>query len=451
MHWSQYTRLFTSEAHGHLLYNALTNTFAEMDADTWDILQDIKKDPAGHDFSDYPEFLEALRETGVLLEDGEEDDHLAKRRMAWNEANFGDSTLSLTVLPTLACNFACTYCFQHGQDQPTMDDDTERRLKAFIDSQDQAARVQLAWFGGEPTLEMERIARITRHILDAGKELEASMVTNGYLLPTRKELEALRIGNIQITIDGPEAVHDTRRVLADGGPTFAAITRNMRALLDSGWEGKMALRVNAAGMDDLDNFVHVHRDFMEGKKDERLFVYPGIVHADPSENKTPDVSCSFSREQECEFFIELYERHGVSGMGDFYPSSARLGCIATNRMGYVAAPDGLVYNCWQTVGHLDKAIGRLTDEGPLADVNELLQARMKIACQNDDDPKCRACAIYPVCDGGCHYRRYLNRYEGAAHDTCSRFKGRITTFLDMHYTHKKRRAAEMGVDVSEVD
>lgn len=72
------------------------------------------------------------------------------------------------------------------------------------------------------------------------------MITNGYLLDADKieQLNQLRINAIQITLDGPEEVHDTRRLLGSGRPTFRRIIENVRTLMNSSYKGFCSIRVN---------------------------------------------------------------------------------------------------------------------------------------------------------------------------------------------------------------
>jgi uncharacterized protein len=58
------------------------------------------------------------------------------------------------------------------------------------------------------------------------------------------ELAELKITRIQIPLDGREKVHDSRRMLQGGGPTYRQIIENIDILMSSSWKGKLSLRVN---------------------------------------------------------------------------------------------------------------------------------------------------------------------------------------------------------------
>lgn len=60
-------------------------------------------------------------------------------------------------------------------------------------------------------------------------DYQADMITNGYLLTEKvvAMLPSLSISSLQITIDDMKAVHDSRRCLKSGAPTFDRILQNI--------------------------------------------------------------------------------------------------------------------------------------------------------------------------------------------------------------------------------
>lgn len=65
--------------------------------------------------------------------------------------------------------------------------------------------------------------------------LDLAVVTNGYhLLSYLELLERAQIREIQVTLDGPPTMHDRRRHLVSGQPTFDAIAAGIDAALERG-------------------------------------------------------------------------------------------------------------------------------------------------------------------------------------------------------------------------
>ena len=68
-----------------------------------------------------------------------------------------DSRLILTINPTLACNFACPYCFEKQHPDIFMNGTIENKIINFINLHKGAKILDVTWFGGEPLLAFDRI------------------------------------------------------------------------------------------------------------------------------------------------------------------------------------------------------------------------------------------------------------------------------------------------------
>src|SRR6266850_5496840 len=134
-------------------------------------------------------------------------------------ASFDNDRLHLILLPTEQCNFRCTYCYEDFS-IGRMGPETIQGVKRLIDRRlDSLRSLSVAWFGGEPLLARGVIEEISEHIVHALGERPdlhyyADMTTNGYLLdtPAVERLAELGISSYQISLDGPEDLHDQTRV-----------------------------------------------------------------------------------------------------------------------------------------------------------------------------------------------------------------------------------------------
>jgi uncharacterized protein len=152
---------------------------------------------------------------------------------------------ALTVLVTTACNLGCPYCFQNTGTVPAGRFDPPRIPRATltprtIDSIVDFARARMAeaglsrlyvlLFGGEPLANPGGCAELLRRCGGLGG-LTAGMVSNGTLLGPRVavELQALGLRSVQITMDGPQWIHDAVRVTRAGRATFERILDNVAA------------------------------------------------------------------------------------------------------------------------------------------------------------------------------------------------------------------------------
>jgi len=468
MEWSRYNHLFESERFGFFLYNALSNTMLELDEAHYRALEGLRERggapggeaapaaepaaepaaaapgavpgaepraavPAAEPPAD-PGFLALLRECKVLVGAGEEEHLLLARHYERHALCFDSSRLGLTVCPTSRCNFRCPYCFEASQaDGATMSPETVDRLIAFIASYKDARTLSLTWYGGEPTLAWDVVEDVTARVQALDIEYAgAGLVTNGYLLSAEKiaRLSDLQIDSIQITLDGPPEVHDGRRVLAGGGPTYARILANVDRLMASPYEGSCAIRVNL-DKHNLEGFLELRSELLERFEGKKLSVYTG--HVNTSLGHSYDHACSLDLGDWATFTIDLYRKGGILPHGGFYPAGNLHGiCVATSHNGFVVGPRGELYKCWEDVGKPEMAIGDVHAEEPITDPE--LRALYALGTDPYTDPECLACTVLPICGGGCANKRLRAKHfneEGLL--LCSPYKEHLTAYLEEYY------------------
>jgi uncharacterized protein len=142
--------------------------------------------------------------------------------------------LMLTIAPTVNCNFGCSYCFQEHPAR-SMTPDHDARIRDFVDRQlEEDSSLSVTWFGAEPLMGFRTILELAPYLGDLAKQrrcgFSQAIITNGYLLNARRvdQLAGLgRFSYVQITLDGPPQLHDRRRALRDGRPTFGRILDNI--------------------------------------------------------------------------------------------------------------------------------------------------------------------------------------------------------------------------------
>ena len=172
-----------------------------------------------------------LIDQGILVpETWDELSLLETRRARAHDPNVG--SMSLTICPTVNCNFRCTYCYQHHVGR-LMSADVQDRLIAFLNRQQPVvSSLFVTWFGGEPLLGFDVIQQLTPRLraLVPDAAYSAHIITNGSLL-TRDistRLVDLGVESAQVTLDGPRTRHKERRPLARGQSTFDRILEHLR-------------------------------------------------------------------------------------------------------------------------------------------------------------------------------------------------------------------------------
>ena len=257
----------------------------------------------------------------------------------------------------------------------------------------------------------------------------ASLVTNGYLLDKGKcdLLNELKIQGIQITLDGPEKLHDMRRFVAGGGPTFQRILANVDTLMNSSYEGICHIRVNL-DKHNSEGFPELYALLVERFKGKKLSIYAAPVHA--SFRCSQHSSCSLDLQEWADLTFDTYRRSGFMPSGNFYPTgeidSVCVG-IAHNR--FVIGPKGELYKCWEDVGKPAMVVGNIHEADPVT--NPELRAQYSIGTDAYNDPECLACSVLPICGGGCANKRLRAKQFGEKGlEFCSPYRKSLIGYLE---------------------
>lgn len=311
--------------------------------------------------------------------------------------------LSLTIVPTLACNFRCTYCYQTGNFQ-TMSKKIENVLVHFVEDKIQkGGSLSVTWFGGEPLLKLDIIERLTNasmHICNSNDvDYSASMITNGYLLNKEniERLVKIKVKKVQVTLDGPSYIHDKRRITKGGGKTFQKIFNNIKRAHK---KIAISLRMNVDqnNKDKIDDML----DILEKQGLEKsIGFYPG--HILPYTSVCSDVAGFCLSDEEfsllgLETLMKMTKRGFTSTFN--FPKSTDYHCMADNDNAFAITPSGGITKCWNEVDNPDAEIGHLLK--PFTDKMKKNLERWR--SRNPFELECKECKLLPICMGGCPYQ-----------------------------------------------
>jgi len=231
--------------------NLLTGNADLLDAETAEAISSgRKKDEA------------ELREKGYLADEAEEE--ILYRRKYLDFLDERDSSeIQIFLVPTYTCNFACSYCYQEGYCAPGgyASEEVVQAFFRYVDNEFSGRKKYITLFGGEPLLpSAEARERVVLMLDEASRRsLDVAIVTNGYTLAEYIDiLRQGRIREIQITLDGIGAEHDSRRFLKGGGSTFDRIVEGIDAALEAGFTINLRMvldRENIAELPELARFA----------------------------------------------------------------------------------------------------------------------------------------------------------------------------------------------------
>ena len=194
------------------------------------------------------------------------------------------------------CNFRCPYCFENGisnngkgwSKKTFTKDSVDRAYQAMLEIEPDAGKVnkQITLYGGEPLL--AKNIGIVDYIVKKGVDLGYSFfaISNGYELEHYKDLlNPKMIKSLQITIDGPKEIHDTRRTHFEDGSSYDKIIENIKLCLAQ--EVRISVRINT----EVKNFEYLqilNEDFKKhGLFDSKYFsVYSALIHGED------EISCN---------------------------------------------------------------------------------------------------------------------------------------------------------------
>lgn len=168
-----------------LLYNTMSLAFAVLSPTEEVFLRTISQSLAEKSKDDEI-LLDRLILNGFVVP--KDIDELSRVEKTYFAMRNDESSLLLTIAPTLACNFACDYCFQ-GADKPSgmMSDAVMDATVAYVSTQiERIKSFHVCWYGGEPLLGLPVIEKLSKRFIelcDANQvAFNAAIITNGYRL-----------------------------------------------------------------------------------------------------------------------------------------------------------------------------------------------------------------------------------------------------------------------------
>ena len=431
--WSKYNYCIDFLQDSFLLYNSFSNAFIELPATVKDEIEDFKKNRNSEVFSKKTRLV--LQKTGAIYS-GIEDKQLNVLKMRHNQIAFGQSKhISFTILPTMGCNFRCTYCFelqnQVIQPRRMSQEIQDILIDKIIKYHQKGYKISLSWFGGEPLMEKGIIDYVSSRLNSMGVDYNALIVTNGYLLipAVADKLSEWKIKNIQVTLDGDEYIHNSRRVLANGGGTYRTIMDNLKYLYTKE-DVHLSVRVN---VDKTNETIYSQIAGIVEREFPKAYVYPGFVTEGCN-------ACSgktfMSHIEKADFYIGQYKEYENLSL-PYFPSFSSGHCMATNLNTWIVGPDGELYNCQAEVGLQSKVVGNIK-ENTLTNmeyINEFM-----VGVSPFENEQCRQCAALPLCGGGCSLERIAKK-NGNKVDNCTVFKdpNKLGELLKIHYEIKNQR------------
>jgi uncharacterized protein len=181
-----------------------------------------------------------------------------------DDAAYTDSLSQLTLTVTERCNLRCRYCVytapgpwirsHGGADMPL--EVALASVRFFAEHSGATTSPVVSFYGGEPLLRLDLIRTVVGDLRGRpdGDRYKFIIDTNGLALTEEAvELVADASIHLQVSLDGPPAVHDRNRRTTGGAPTHGRLMAGLERLLrrDPGAARRLSFTATAAPPFDL--------------------------------------------------------------------------------------------------------------------------------------------------------------------------------------------------------
>lgn len=355
---------------------------------------------------DIPEgLLEDLRQASILVDEDLDEKSYVRARSFVSRAS--RETFGLIVVPTMACNMGCHYCFESKPESDGgISPAVESRISEFVLEKlhDPLTKVfHLRWFGGEPTLEIDKVVRITEMVRNLcfieEKRFQADIITNGFSLDRQQamRLKESGVSAAQVTFEGDRRKHDKIRRTKSMG-SYDTIVNN---ILESSDIIEFSGRVHVAPYS-INTIPQLLNDLKEKGVDRLL---KSIYFAPLFNYKQGQDSRQFSSGDPLYLSSKDFSEHEISllktakglGFSILDPLDVDYGvCTALRENTAVMNTDGSLTKCYLDAGDEAEIFGSIVD--PKTKDNNIAKWRDADFSQ---DAVCSECTFSPVCLGGC--------------------------------------------------
>ncbi|EOU1886284.1 radical SAM protein [Clostridium perfringens] len=409
-----------------VLFNSKTTALVLMNKEEFELYRELELKKFVTNNDDDKKFLLELKKGEFIIDS--DVDEIEVFKYLQNIYKFSKESISLTIAPTLGCNFGCNYCYQGEHNSfSKMSLEVQNQIIDFVKSNiSKISAFDVTWYGGEPLLAIDVIRRLTSEFKKICSEnnvmYNASIITNGYYLnkDIASEFSELSIRMAQVTLDGNKDYHDSKRALKNGDGTFEKIISNLIEIKDV--FPNVSIRVNTDKLNS-NNVFEIIDILKENNLIDKYIPYLGYVES--TNDFYDDDKClsikDFS-EVNSKFTSKISRTININPS---YPQVRFNSCIADSVSGYVIDPDGKLYKCWCDIGFDEYSVGNIKDG--INKYNRIIEYFNYDVCE---DETCKSCNIIPLCLGGCPRKRVDSGNNGHCYEIKYSLLEKLSCFIN---------------------
>lgn len=317
------------------------------------------------------------------------------------------------LLPTMACQAGCKYCFAKKSGEVMSRETADRAIDFIADIAPKGEAIHLTFHGGEPLLAGEEFyAYILPRLFERfGRRVNLSIQTNLWeMTDTLAELFRKYRVAVGTSVDGAKEMCDSQR----GEGYYDKTAKGLEMLKNHRMGAGMICTFGAQ------NAGKAAQVYIESKS-------PYSIHGAVQTIGAPQNDMNVSAGQMKQILLDSYEAYRAD------PSHSRIttidsmikgqfkerGCTCTffDCLGAFAAiaPDGGVYSCQRFCGMDEYCLGNISDGLTEQDI---LESPAYIRLRETEDKKqkaCGDCRHFSYCMGGCLYNTLAAESEKDPH------------------------------------
>lgn len=438
-----------SEQDKYLLVHGYTGAIDIVEGYIWKAISDLS-----HTNTLSPSLIQKLSKRGYLTTKSVEEEQAYVFNLArmFHEAQ-GKLYKTFGFIISYNCNFRCPYCFENEISCSGRSWSKSTFTKAMVDKAYEAMMKieprkalhykNILLYGGEPFLRENR--DIVEYIVMTGVELgyKFKAISNGYDINYFDSiLYPKYIYSCQITLDGSEEHHNSRRYHYKEGDSFNKIISNIELLLQRGISVRLRVNTDESNFNDFD----VLKDLIKEKGFDKypyFDMYSSVLRKyEVNENK--DISYlsmkSFNKKHNekyngsinCQDF-GIY-KHFYSYLKNNSRCRLYSASCSSQYGSFLFDPQGNIYTCLEVVGKKEHIIGHYdgSDGVQWTEVREHWFNRNVMS-----SVMCRTCKYALLCGGGC-LAKVIHTKDGFSSSFCNKFKTLFPFSINKAYNAYKK-------------
>lgn len=323
-------------------------------------------------------------------------------------------SLNLSLMHTAKCQLGCHYCGQRHSNT-RYSSETINNVLIFLDDKlknGNYENLSLAWFGGEPLMDIHLMESITPKLLSICKKYNISynarLATNGVLLTKDNFhiLKKLQVNQIHVTIDGTKETHNISRITKNGKGTFDQIVQNLKEIVLNEAYASLGVNITIRCNVDVNNY-HTILPLYNYLKSlgiiQHVEFYIAPVHSWGNDISSCETDLEKINKLDTDIIIQKLKDGFVCS--SLLPERKKNVCMAVNKDSFVIDPVGNMYSCSEiplvpTYNHEDYIYSNIVNYSESNKMNTYYNWNNLILTKESKSP-CHDCNILPICGGAC--------------------------------------------------